>query len=179
MAENPRGAELIVSDDLNVDLEKAGGRGRDEDIVVVVAMSGLEYLAVHFFPRRRLWCRYRRTWAVVRQGRVVRSRTDYILGSDRLIFQNMALWDPRHNSDHFMVVGCLRRASLREHSRYFGRRTCLPLRPPGRQTRKRADKLFAELRRVVPKPYKHTERHNSWISAETFRLVDKIVSTSR
>ena len=50
-----------------------------------------------------------------------------ILGSNRWNFQNVAVRYPRHNSDHFVVMGCLRGASLREHLRYLGRRTCLPL----------------------------------------------------
>ena len=38
---------------------------------------------------------------------------DYILGSDRRIFQNVAVRDSRHNSDNFIVVGCLHGSSLR------------------------------------------------------------------
>ena len=36
-----RGTSLIVSGDLNVDLEKIGGRGRDKDIAAVVETEGL------------------------------------------------------------------------------------------------------------------------------------------
>ena len=100
-----------------MDLEKAGGRGRDEEIVEAVATAGLDNLAGYFFPLRRVWCEDRRTWEVVRQGRTVRSRTDYILGSDRRIFQNVSVQDRRHNSDYFMVVGCLLGSPPREHSR--------------------------------------------------------------
>ena len=50
---------------------------------------------------------------MVSQGRVVRSWTDYILGSDRRIFQNVALWDLRHKSDYLVVIGFLCGASLR------------------------------------------------------------------
>ena len=82
------------------------------------------------------------------------------------ISQNMAVRYPRHNSDHFMFVGGLRRASLREHPRYLGSRTRLPVRLPGRQKKTQADKLFTELRRAVTKPDKQTARHNLWISAE-------------
>ena len=41
------------------------------------------------------------------------------LGSDRLIFQNVAIQDLRHNSDHFMVIGCLNGTSPRENSHYL------------------------------------------------------------
>ena len=89
-----------------------------------------------------------------RKGMTARSRTDYILGSDRQIFQDVAVWDPRHHSDHLMVVGILHGASRREQSKYLGIRTRLPLRPPRRQTRMRAEKIFSELQRAIPKQEK-------------------------
>ena len=144
-----------------------------------MATAGLGYLTGHFLPRCWVWCKYWRTWAVVRQGRVVRSRIDYILGSDRRFFRNVDVPYPRHNSDHFMVVGCLCGASLREHSCYLRHSTRLPICPPGRQTRTQADKLFAELRRAVLKLDKQAARHNSWILEEMWRLVDELVSARR
>ena len=152
---------MIVAGDLNVDLEKEGGQVRDEEITAAVVTAGLEDLAGHFFPRGQVWCRDRRTWAAVRQGMVVRSLTDYILISDRRIFQNVAIRDPRHNYDHFMVVGYLRGYSLSEHSHYLRCRTRLPLRPSERQTRMQVDKFFTEFRRSAPKPDKRTARPNS------------------
>ena len=32
-------------------------------------------------------------------GKAVRSRTDYILGTDRSLFRNVAVRDPHHNAD--------------------------------------------------------------------------------
>ena len=179
MAQKPRGMELIIAGGLNVDLGKEVGWVRDKEITVAVATPGLDDIAGRFFLRQRTSCQDQRTCAKVRQGRVVRSRTDYILGSDRWIFQNVAARDPRHNSNHFMVVRCLSGASPREHSCYLGCRTRLPLRLPGRHMRTREDKLFAELRSAVSKPDKRTARCNSCISEETWRIVDKRVSTSR
>ena len=69
---------------------------------------------------------------MVIQRREVRSQMDYILGSNRRIFQNVAVWDPRNNSEHYMVMGCLLYAYLGRHSNYLGRRTRLP--PPSTQT---------------------------------------------
>ena len=37
---------------------------------------------------------------MILKGREVRSRTDYILGTDPGIFRNVTVQDPRHNSDH-------------------------------------------------------------------------------
>ena len=100
----------------------------------------------------------------------------HILGSDLRIFQNVAVRDPRHNSDHLMVIGCLNGTYPREKLRNLGRRMRLPLRPPGHQTRMRADKIFSKLRHVVPKPDKWAVRHNLWISADTWRFIDERVS---
>ena len=50
---------------------------------------------------------------MVRQVRVVMYWTDYIMGSDFRIFQNVAIQDLRHNSDYFMVMGFLCGASTR------------------------------------------------------------------
>ena len=102
---------------------------------------------------------------MVRQGRLVRSRTDYILGSDQQSFQNMAVRDPRHNYYHLMVLGCLCGASSMEHLCYLGRRTLLPLCPTSRQKRTTADRILSELRHAVLKPDKWVARHNSWVLA--------------
>ena len=73
----------------------------------------------------------------------MRSRTDYILGTNCRLFGNVSVRDPRHNSDHYMVLGCLHSASLREHTRYLGECKRLPLLPPTAPTRE--DRIFAAL----------------------------------
>ena len=55
-----------------------------------------------------------------RKVQVVWSRTDYILGTDSRLFKNVAVRDPRHNSDHYMVLGCLPSAPLSATKRYLG-----------------------------------------------------------
>ena len=55
-----------------------------------------------------------------RQGQVVRYRTDYILGTDRRLLQNVTVRDTRHNTDHYMVLGCLPGAPLATTKRYHG-----------------------------------------------------------
>ena len=88
---------------------------------------------------------------MVREGKFVRSRTDYILGKDQSLYRNVSVRDPRHNTDHFMVVGCLRSALAREHAKYLTGRKKLLLQPPTKPTRE--DGIFAALRRAVPKPH--------------------------
>ena len=102
-----RGAELLVVEDFNVDLATPEGDKRAEDIAITLATEGLEDMTRHFLPRDSRWCRDQRTWGVLRKGREVRSRTDYILGTDRCLFRNVAVRDPWHNLDHYMVMGCL------------------------------------------------------------------------
>ena len=107
----------------------------------------------------------------------MRSRTDYILETDRRLFGNVSVRDPRHNSDHYMVLGCLHSASLREHSRYLGGRKRLPLRPPTKPTRE--DRIFTAVRRAVPKPRAREAQNIECILATTWRLVNERVSARR
>ena len=105
---------------------------------------------------------------------MVRSRTDYILGTDRRLFKNVAVRDPRHNTDHSMVLGCLPGAPLEATRRYQGGRKRWPVRPLAEPSR--TDTLFAALRRAVPKPVPQEARRNAWISAETWRIIDERVA---
>ena len=76
-------------------------------------------MAAHFLPRQRKWGRESRTWIMVREGEVVRSRIDYILGKYCLLFWKVSVWDPWHNTNHYMVLGCLCSAPEREHNKYL------------------------------------------------------------
>ena len=84
------GAELLVAGDLNAEILAPEGR-RAESIATDLATEGLEDMAQNFMPRGRRWCRDRRTWEMRRQGQVVRSRNNYITGTDRLLFLNVAV----------------------------------------------------------------------------------------
>ena len=103
---------MLVAGDLTINSAAPEGDRREEEIAATFATEGLEYTAPHFLPRQHRWCCYRRTWGMLRKGRDVWSRTDYILGTDRHIFGNVSIRDPWNNSDHYMVLGCLPSASL-------------------------------------------------------------------
>ena len=126
--------------------------------------AGLEDMTAHFLPRNRRWGRERRTWSMVREGKAIRSRTDYLLGTDRSLFRNVAVQDPRYNSYHYMVVGLLQGGTTREHIRYIAGWRRIPLTPPREPTRE--DTLFGDLRRAVPKPHMREQHRNAWISEE-------------
>ena len=111
---------------------------------------------------------------MIRGGKEVWSRTDYIMGTDHSLFGNVSARDPRHNSDHYMVLGCLHSASLKEHTIYLGGRNNLPLFLLTEPTRE--DTIFAALRRAVTKPRAREARKNAWVLVTTWRLFNKIVS---
>ena len=150
---------------------------REKDITGTLATEGLEDMEAHFLLQRRRCCRDGKMWSMLQEGREVRSRMDYILGTDCRLFRNVSVWDPRRNSDHYMVLVCLHSASLTEHKGYLRGRKKLPLKPPSELTRE--DEVFADLRRAVPKARVQEARKNEWISTETWRLVDKRVSALR
>ena len=72
---------------------------------MAMVMKGLEDMAEHFLPRHRHWTIYGRMWIIIRRGQEGSSHIDYILGTDRHLFQNIAAWDPRHNLDHYFILG--------------------------------------------------------------------------
>ena len=72
------------------------------------------------------------------------------MGTDSHMFQNIAVRDVRHNTDHYLVLGCLCRAKPVMHLRYLGEHTRFPIMPP--DTSDKADRIFSELRGETPKP---------------------------
>ena len=54
-----------------MDPKNTGGQEQDEEIATAVATAGLEYLVGNFLLKRWACCKDWRTWAVVRQGRIV------------------------------------------------------------------------------------------------------------
>ena len=88
-----------------MDLEDTESDRRGLEIAAAITEAGVKDMTAYFLLRKHRWGRERRTWRMVREGKVVRSRTDYLLGTDRSLFKNLSIRDPRHNTDHFMVMG--------------------------------------------------------------------------
>ena len=86
LKERPRGTALILAGDLNTTLADPENDMRGTEIAAVPTEAGIEDMAAHFLPRRSRWNQGRRTWSMVREGKVVRYRTEYILGTDRSLF---------------------------------------------------------------------------------------------
>ena len=166
-----------MAGDLNTDLGAPEKDRRRTEIAVAMTEAGVEDMTAHFLPRKRPWGIERRTWNMMRKGRVVRSRTDYLLGTDRSIFRNVFVRDPSHNTDHYMVVGHLRSATAQDHAGYIKGRRNMPLKPPTEHTRE--DELVEALRRAVLKQHEQERHTNAWISEETWRLANGRVSARR
>ena len=114
---------------------------------------------------------------MLRKGREMRSRMDNILGTDRRLFRNVTVRDPWHNSDYYMVLGCMTSFPPTEHKRYLGGRKRWPVMPPMEPTR--TDQIFAALRRAVPRAQPREARQNAWILESKWRLIDERVSARR
>ena len=52
----PRGAELLVAGEFNVNIAAPEGDRRAEDIATELATAGLEDMAWHFLPQEKRWC---------------------------------------------------------------------------------------------------------------------------
>ena len=55
LKERPRGAELLVAGDFNVNLAELKGDRRGEDITAAMETEGLEDMSAHFLQLRRSW----------------------------------------------------------------------------------------------------------------------------
>jgi len=161
---------VILFGDLNCNLDFPQG-GRGHDISSAMSLMNLSDVAKHFPHPRGRW-----TWSQWRQGRYIRSTTDYILAERPLEFRRWAIKIPRYNSDHRAIVAELTVCSRREHRRYSQQREypisfSHPLR--------RIDQMFEDLCKFCEPPEPHDHRDNSWISQEAWALIDKRASMVR
>ena len=99
---------MLVTENINADLYKPEETTRAEEIYTALASVFLEDTSSHFLQRHKTWLRDGRTWIIWRGHQLVRSQTNYLLGTERYLYQNVSEWDARHNSYHYIVLGCLR-----------------------------------------------------------------------
>ena len=105
------GRNPVVLGDLNADIGCLRNP-HNQQVAEFLASFGLVDLLGHFRQRPR-FCHLHMWWKVL-QGRVLRSHCDYVLGSDRWLFNTVGIWDPRKfASDHFALCArLLRRPTL-------------------------------------------------------------------
>jgi exonuclease III len=167
----------IVMGDLNVNLDNLLSP-RNQQVAALLATYGLEDLLHHFQQRKPY--RARNTWHQSRQGVLYHSRCDYILGTDRRLFEMVGIREPRYfNTDHHMVVGRYLVRPTPSHKLYLRGRKTFPLqRKWGPPTR--ADSLFQEVKQFLPPTPKQPQPHRpTWLSATTLQAVDARCSLRR
>ena len=168
----PWGAALLVVGYFNTKLDAPEGPERDEGIAAALVEEDLEDMSGHLFPRHKPWLKDGHTWDMHRGGQEVHSRTNYIIGTDSRLFQNIVVWDARHNTEHYLILGFLRGAAPAANLHYLGKHTLLPIIHLA--TLDKSDQMFAELRRAItsPSPTLRERHRQAWISPETWSLID-------
>ena len=96
---------------------------------------------------------------------------------NRRLFQNVSVQDPRNNTYHYMVLGCLFASNRKEHQLYLGWRTWIPIFPPRVPTR--GGVIFEELRGAIPKIRRKDQQQAPWITADMWRSMDTQVTLCR
>ena len=91
--------ELSVARYSNANWSALDGHNCNEKIAAEMATEGLEDMAAHFLSHSLPWTRDVCMWIMLRRGKKIWSRADYILGTDRRLFQNFTVRDPRHNTE--------------------------------------------------------------------------------
>ena len=77
---------------------------REEELATVVAACGLEDMTDHFIPRRRYRGSGCWTWRMQREGRKVKGRGEYVLGTIRCTFFDAGVIEARVHTEHRMVL---------------------------------------------------------------------------
>ena len=141
IAQHHRKAALFVMVDMSANVADTEGNVSDKSIAEALSDVVLEDMYGHFLPCRTSWVWKIRTWIMLRREKLVQSQTYYIIRTDLCLFQNVSVCDPRHNIDHYMVIGCLYAADHRNDQLCLRFLTHLPFLPPMVLTRE--DVLFA------------------------------------
>ena len=164
--------KVILVGDLNLNLGSIESE-RDMQIADILATSGLLDMHRHFKSagrRRRL-----ATWHQKREGKVIKSRPDYFLCSDRQIIRRYRIRDPRHfTTDHKLVCGTLTSNTFKENKAYLNGRSKFPYRTPKMGPSSRLDSICHDVEQAaLPPVSKPEQRSKSWISDASWQLVDQ------
>jgi exonuclease III len=93
---------IIISGDLNVDLEKDNQDERSQRISNCLSIIGVEDMSKHYRRRHRFFDGM--TWRQYRELTWIKSRCDYVLSDNIQKFQSVRIADPRrYDSDHYAV----------------------------------------------------------------------------
>jgi hypothetical protein len=111
-------------------------------------------------------------WQRRDNNEIIRSRCDYVLAEDPRDFISVNIVSPRYRGDHDAVVATMKAATPDTHREYLRRRKKFPLTVPRGQGNE-ADRLLKGLNRIQREAVEGDNRRPSWVSEETWRLVDQ------
>lgn len=175
VAQLPAGFELLLMGDFNINLDTP--RDTREDIIAEQCDDwDLTCLSTHFLQRRTRQLKGRWTWRQERLGRWVSTKPDYFLArvESRKRIRNVKLRRLRHHStDHRAIIATIwsgRREWMSSYRRKVGRNPLLSqlVRPLSE-----AEEIVERLRATIPKQTRQERHQNSWISSDTWDLVDR------
>ena len=157
--------------DLNADLT-ALSNTRSRTISASLAAFGLRDLLTDFKQRKPY--RDLATWQQLRMGSIVKSRCDYVMGTDRRLVQTVGIRNPRHHSsDHYLIRVRLLRQPTKCHKRYLRGRRQWPLAMPPVGPLTEIDSLFQTLESYCDSPPPPPAKHRpQWLAPKTLQLMD-------
>jgi len=173
----------ILLGDLNVDLdnlrdESNTGLDRRVQTATLIDSLGLTSLRNHFRQCRRHLGRFW-TWCQVRQGVTHGAICDHILTDNKSDFTNCQIRIPRFDTDHYMLKCKMTLASEYSHRRYVRSRKAFPIPKQKPEEMSRADAILAELSDHAEHSRSHDGRQSSWISIDTWKLIDQKAEARR
>ena len=124
----PKGVEMVLMGDLNVQLGNPHGK-HEEELAAALVYRGLVNIIDHFMPQRRYMGTGSWAWCMQMEGWQVTGRGEYSLFIDRNNFTNAGMQESRHGTDHRMTLTVLRGYEALRNRRYRKGRTCWPIRP--------------------------------------------------
>ena len=106
-------------------------------------------------------------------------RTDSIIGTNRILFQDVAAWNTRQNLDHYMVLVYLRKDPEKDITGYLHKAHRSPLRPFRCDLSSSPDKLYSELKTHIPNSPLRERLRRAWISDKTWESIDARITAHR
>jgi hypothetical protein len=172
----------ILLGDLNVNLDdlRADRVGGDRRFATAALMDsmGIRSMRAAFRQCKKLVGKFF-TWTQRRNGKLLGSVCDHILTDGQGDFLNCQIKNPQYVSDHKMLIATLRVGSEKHHQRYTRSRAMYSIRPIRIDKANEADKILAELAENAKGEVKTNGRRESWISTETWSLIDQRATARR
>jgi hypothetical protein len=165
--------EVILMGNINVDLRKSDRSPRDTKIMTTLANFGLFDMCNNFLQQWKHCHGW--TWKSRRDGRVLKSCCDVMLGTDRCHFRAVTISDPPgFDSNHFAIIATIIAAPLAEHRAYLRGCKQQPTTHDSMLMTNIADAHFWTLAGYCEKKVaKHWTDRADWISDRTWKLMNK------